>query len=82
MKNNDKFCDHRKWKKYGYYDIPENLHKVAPGGGGVHLSEILKKWKKFSNGPLNDQSTFGELMPCDRAQNLEHFLLLRHYLKI
>uniref|UniRef100_A0A914E0F5 Uncharacterized protein n=1 Tax=Acrobeloides nanus TaxID=290746 RepID=A0A914E0F5_9BILA len=27
-------------------------------------------------------TTFGELMPCDRAQNLKHFLLLRHYLKI
>ena len=33
-------------------------------------------------GPLKDQSTFGELMPYDRAQNLEHFLLLRHHLKI
>jgi hypothetical protein len=41
---------------------------------------LFRKFKK--NKFLKDQSTFGELIPCDRAQNLEHFLLLRHYLKI
>uniref|UniRef100_A0A914CP19 Uncharacterized protein n=1 Tax=Acrobeloides nanus TaxID=290746 RepID=A0A914CP19_9BILA len=31
---------------------------------------------------LKDKSTFEEMMPCDRTQNFEHFLFLRHYLKI
>ena len=46
------------------------------------LAEDETTVKIFLNSLLKDHSTFGELMPCDRAQNFEHFLLLRHYLKI
>jgi hypothetical protein len=45
-----------------------------------HLLQCLERATVcYIKGPVH---FFGELVPCERVQNLEHFLLLRHYLKI
>jgi cystathionine gamma-lyase len=61
-----------------------NGHSDVVMGAVITNDEIINKHLLFMQLSrfLKDQSTFGELMPCDRAQHFEHFLLLWHYLKI
>jgi hypothetical protein len=69
-------------------DLFSNIATQKRRVGTIAPKRFVTKLKK-ENGMfikvyfiLKDQSAFGDLMPCDRAQNLEHLLLLRHYLKI
>jgi hypothetical protein len=68
----DTFFNSTGWGKGQLFVNGFNVGRYWPVKGPQVIFEIF----------LKDQSTCGELISCDRAQNFEHFLLLRHYLKI